>query len=112
MGVVSESGYRIGFVGAGKLTHKYISTFEEVVDSLKEKGFIVGRDFLLTNFSRGSVLESGMNLVFFEATPSVLKSIVQLDFRVEFSDIFGKRYEKEVYCIPRDGIEKHMDLNW
>jgi hypothetical protein len=110
--VINDSAYRLGFTDSGKFTKEYLMSFVQVVESLQNRGFVVGRDFLLARYSPGAIVGSGIEQILLEATPALLKVLTQLDFRVEFSDVLGRRYEKEIYCIPREGIEKHMPLNW
>jgi len=62
----------------------------------------------LVSYSQGSVIGSGTENIALEIKPAVTQELLVLDIRIEFSGIFGNRYLKEIFCIPRDGIEKHM----
>jgi len=79
---------------------------------LKNEGFLQQEDYDLTYISKGWIIGSKEERIILEMDMSDkdkkgnLRRIEKLDIQLEFEGSLGDAYAKEIYCIPRRGIEK------
>lgn len=87
-------------------------SFSELTAQLKKEGFLQQEDYDLTYISKGWIIGSKEERVILEMDMSDqgkknnLRRIELLDIRLEVEGSLGDRYLKEIYCIPRRGIDQ------
>jgi len=108
LAIIKKAYYRVSF--EKNIIGKY-NTSLEVIDSMKKKGIVIGHDFDIIFFSEGWSLGSKEERRIFEIVMSKSIDIFCLDIKLEFEGILGDRYTKEIYCIPRHGIDFHSNTS-
>lgn len=86
----------------------YDMNYPAAIEFFSRRGMRVGRDYALYTFSAGGAIGPNVQCRIFEAPITKVNSIRVLDIRVEFETMLGDRYCKEVYCIPRVGMDLHV----
>jgi len=87
-------------------------SFAELTSQLKKEGFLQHEDYDLTYFSKGWIIGSKEERVILEMDMSDqdkknnLRRIEKLDVQLVVEGSLGDSYAKEIYCIPRRGIDK------
>src|SRR6185369_12709029 len=87
-------------------------SFAELISQLKKEGFLQHEDYDLTYFSKGWIIGSKEERVILEMDVSDqdkknnVRRIERLDIQLVVEGSLGDTYAKEIYCIPRRGIDK------
>jgi len=87
-------------------------SFPELAAQLKKEGFLQHEDYDLTFISKGWIIGSKEERVILEMDMSDqdkknnLRRIEKLDIQLVVEGSLGDTYAKEIYCIPRRGIDK------
>jgi|GEM_PF-1503033 len=87
-------------------------SFAELTSQLKKEGFLQHEDYDLTYFSKGWIIGSKEERVILEMDMSDqdkknnVRRIERLDIQLVVEGSLGDTYAKEIYCIPRRGIDK------
>lgn len=88
-------------------------TYQDAINKLASNGFTPGRNFALRELSHGwSMAPKGESIIFEATLPSLFDQASRepairlraLDIKVEFKGLLEDLYTKEIYCIPRKGI--------
>jgi hypothetical protein len=85
-----------------------ISSFDELVDILKSRGLNNGLNCWVAYFSNGGSIRPEYDYPVFTAPLSCARRIRSLDVTMVYKNILGDVFEKNIYCIPRIGIEYYV----
>jgi hypothetical protein len=104
LGAASFSKYefRMGLDSTGD-TQPFVD-FASIIQKLQAAGFILDKDYFLTNITSGGAMSSKEEKVIFELVLPPAHQLVQLDLRITFEGYIGGRYVKDIFLIPRAGI--------
>ena len=78
--------------------------FPAIIQKLRAAGFILDKDYFLTNITSGGAMSTKEEKVIFEMVLPPPHQLVQLDLRITFEGYIGGRYIKDIFLIPRAGI--------
>lgn len=87
-------------------------SFSQLSAQLKKEGLIQQEDYDITYISKGWIIGSKEERTILELDISdqdkknLLRRIEKLDIQLEVEGSLGDAYAKEIYCIPRRGIDK------
>jgi hypothetical protein len=88
--------------------NSYDYDYPSALHRLQEKRLRVGLDFALYAFSAGGGIGANTEATVLELALDVPATLRVFDLRVEFENTLGDRYVKEIYCLPRIGLELHV----
>lgn len=102
--LVRNARYRVAFDGAEAGVY---GEFIVVFDELFRRELRSGREIVIVNVGKGTAMESRGQRPVFEMSleGSTARLPTSLDVRLEFEGVLGDRYVKEMFYIPRRGID-------
>lgn len=80
--------------------------YGEVVDQLRAAQLLPERHFMLCGIGQGYALAKDGELVVFEILRANWGLIEWLDCDLDFRDVGGRLYRKQIFCVPRDRDER------
>lgn len=107
--IVRRAKYSLKMKDATELANL---SFSELAGQLKKEGFLQHEDYDLTYFSKGWIIGAKEERTILEMDMSDqekknnLRRIEKLDIQLIVEGSLGDIYAKEIYCIPRRGIDK------
>ena len=87
-----------------------ISSFEDVINILSNKGIIHGVDCWLAYFSSGGAIRPDHDYPLFTAPISCALKFRIVDIKIVYRNLLGDLFEKNIYCIPRIGIQPYIGI--
>lgn len=76
--------------------------YDDVVDQLRAAQLLPERHFMLRGIGQGYALAKDGELVVFEILRADWGEIEWLDCDLDFRDVGGRLYRKQIFCVPRD----------
>jgi hypothetical protein len=87
-----------------------LSSFQDVINILSKKGIIHGVDCWVAYFSSGGAIRPDHDYPLFTAPiPCALKFRI-VDIKIVYKNLLGDLFEKNIYCIPRIGIQPYIGI--
>ena len=90
---------------------KYEFDYQKINEELKRLNLRLEVDYYLANITRGYTLSAKEETCIFEIPLNKSDKVKYLDIKLKFKGLLGDRYNKEIYCIPRKGINYSVDLS-
>ena len=83
---------------------EYSLSFDSLVHKLESFDLILDVDYSLNNVTKGYTISAKDSLIAFELVLYKGEKIKCLDIQIQFKGFLGDNYRKEIFCIPRKGI--------
>lgn len=78
----------------------WITSLARLHEVLAALGYQDGRDYSVSNYSRGTALAVGEQRVYFECTDAFVDGLASFDVVFEFESPLGDRYERRAPLLP------------
>jgi hypothetical protein len=101
--IVDKAHYHIGIRGQDFRDLSY----DDAVDQLNAVMRASDRQFKLRRIGQGYALAKDSELVVFEVLRSAWGEVQRLDCDLDFRDVGGTLYRKQIFCVPRDRDKRY-----
>lgn len=101
---VRSTRYRLALGGSSRPQVRDGLSAGEVQEILSKHGLVAGKHYSMATLSDGARIAAGGEQVVFEIRADCAKIVTALDLHLTFEAMLGDRFEKYIFCIPRDGL--------
>lgn len=104
LGAATILDYEFRFHPSKITNKKYLTNYSEVIKEISKEGVNLESEYYLDEITAGYTLPSKEEIVLFEMETSSALKLKQLDLKIEFTGFLGGKYSKEIFLLPRLGI--------
>lgn len=102
--IVERQTFRMYLLGDASPDERFLLSHDQVVEQLKARGLVHGRDYALTRYSGSATIAANTKELLLEILIEKSLPIIALDMRLEFRGVLRDRFERTFFLIPRNQI--------